>query len=437
MKERKRIAEATASRYRKARKKEKTSILNEFVELTGFARSYAAMVLRNQGRVVEVNRKLRVRGDLGKRRPRPGRGRTYDERTQKALIQVWRIMDFICGKRLAPVLAEIVAQLERWNELQCDATTRKKLGAMSAATIDRLLCAERRKYQLKGRAHTKPGTLLKSQIPLRTFSEWDEQSPGFLEIDLVGHDGGVIDSSHAFTLNATDVATGWTTCVALKNKAQVWTLEGVQKIAAKLPFPLLGIDSDNGSEFINDSLLSYCQKHHIAFTRSRPYRKNDSCFVEQKNYSVVRRAVGYQRCDTDEQLRLLHQLYQPLERYNNFFQPSQKLKSKERQGAHVTKKYYPACTPYQRLLDSKSISAATKQQLRQEYALLNPAQLKRQIERLQRKLLATVAYTSLSRKRQQAPRSDGKPAVEMTRLRKAKKSIASRKRLEKSGQKAA
>ena len=437
MKERKRIAEATAGRYRQAGKKEKGVMLNEFVELTGFARSYAALVLRNQGRVVQVNQKLRVRGDVGQKLPRPGRGPTYDEQTVKVLVQVWRIMDYICGKRLAPVLGEMVERLLRHNELRCDVATRKKLARMSAATIDRLLRPERQKYQLKGRSHTRPGTLLKHQIPMRTFTEWDEQQPGFLEIDLVGHDGGLIDSLHAFTLNATDVISGWNSSTALQNKAQVWTLEGLQKIRAKLPFPLLGIDSDNGSEFINETLYNYCQEHKITFTRSRPYRKNDSCFVEQKNYSVVRRAVGYQRCDTDEQLRLLNQLYEPLDLYTNFFQPSMKLQSKERAGARVKKQYDKARTPYQRLLDSSFIKEETKQQLRARYRLLNPAQLKRQIERLQRKLLATAVSTTVSRKRERGKRSATKPAVDMTRLRKPTKSVASLKRLEKSGKKAA
>lgn len=437
MKERKRIAEATAGRYRKAGKKEKGVILNEFVELTGFARSYAALVLRNQGRVVVVSRKLRVRGDVGKKLPRRGRRPTYDEQTVKVLVQVWRIMDYLCGKRLAPIMGEIVARLLRHNELRCDAATSQKLARMSAATIDRLLGPERQKYQLKGRSHTRPGTLLKHQIPMRTFTEWDEQQPGFLEIDLVGHDGGVLDSLHAFTLNAVDIASGWNSSTALKNKAQVWTLAGVEKIHAKLPFPLLGLDSDNGSEFINESLLNYCRDHQITFTRSRPYRKNDSCFVEQKNYSVVRRAVGYQRFDTDEQLRLLNELYEKLDLYTNFFQPSMKLKSKERHGARVSKKYHEARTPYQRLLDSSFIDQETKQQLRARYHTLNPAQLKRQIEALQRKLLASATSTTLHRKRPGAQRRAAKLAVEMTRLRKATKRVASRKRLEKSGQKAA
>jgi len=437
MKERKRIAEASAGRYRKARKKGKGEILNEFVELTGFARSYAALVLRNQGRVVAVNRKLRVRGDVGKKLPRPGRGPTYDERVVKALVRVWRIMDYICGKRLAPVLGEIVVRLQRHNELRCDAETRKKLMRMSAATIDRLLRPERQKYQLKGRTHTRPGTLLKHQIPMRTFNEWDEARPGFLEMDLVGHDGGVIDSEHAFTLNAVDIASGWNCSTALQNKAQVWTLEGIEKIRAKLPFPLLGLDTDNGSEFINKTLYNFCQEHKITFTRSRPYRKNDSCFVEQKNYSVVRRAVGYQRCDTEQQLRLLNELYEPLDLYTNFFQPSMKLQSKERYGARVKKKYDAARTPYQRLLDSNFIPEETKEQLRDRYRLLNPAQLKRQIERLQQKLLATAVSTTRTRKRQSDKRRPAKPAVEMARLRKATKRVASLKRLEKSGKKAA
>ena len=436
MQERKRLAEATAGRYRKARKKDKGAILNEFVESTGFARSYAALVLRNQGREVQVG-KARVRGDVGKRLSRPGRGPTYDEQTVKVLVQVWRLMDYICGKRLAPMLGEIVERLLRHNELRCDAATAKKLARMSAATIDRLLGPERQKYQLKGRAHTRPGTLLKHQIPMRTFSEWDDQRPGFMEMDLVGHDGGVIDSHHAFTLNAVDIASGWNSSTALKNKAQVWILEGVQKIRANLPFPLLGLDSDNGSEFINETLYNFCDKQQISFTRSRPYRKNDNCFVEQKNYSVVRRAVGYQRFDSEPQLRLLNELYELLELYTNFFQPSMKLKSKERYGARVKKQYDTARTPYQRLLESSYIKEETKQQLRARYRLLNPAQLKRQIERLQQKLLATAVSTTSTRKRSPVKGRVSKPTVEMTRLRKAPNRVASRKRLEKSGKKAA
>jgi hypothetical protein len=185
--------------------------------------------------------------------------------------------------------------LERHNELRCDRQTREKLLRISAATIDRLLRPERRKHELRGQARTKPGTLLKHQIPIRTFAEWDEQQPGFGEIDLVGHDGGVAAGDYCQTLDLTDIATTWTETMAVRNKAQARVFEALQKVRKNLPFPLLGLDSDNGSEFINDELLRYCQQQQISFTRSRPYRKNDSCFVEQKNYSIVRRAVVYAR----------------------------------------------------------------------------------------------------------------------------------------------
>ena len=226
--------------------------------------------------------------------------------------------------------------------------------------------------------------------------------------------------------------------MALKNKAQVWTFAGLQKIRRKLPFSLLGIDSDSGSEFINESFITYCQKERITFTRSRPYRKNDACYVEQKNYSVVRRAVGYQRFDTDEQLQLLEQLYERWELYINFFQPSMKLVSKERCGARVTKKYDRARTPYQRVLESSFIAELIKQQLRQRYESLNLAQLKRQIEKLQAKLSATATPQAQRRQRVIAKRPLTKrPAVEMPRLRKTLKHSVSLSRLEKSVKKAA
>lgn len=406
MRERKRLADVTAGRYRQARKKDKGVILNEFVELTGYTRSYARLVLRNHGRVVQVSRRVRVRGDVGKRVKR-ARQAYYDQQVVRVLIVVWRIMDFICGKRLAPVLGEMVELLERRGEIKCGGETKKKLAKLSAATIDRLLGPARKKYQLKGRSHTKPGTLLKHQIPIRTFSEWDELRPGFLEIDLVGHDGGVVDSLHAFTLNATDVASGWTACVPLQNKAQVWTFEGLKKIRANLPFPLLGLDSDNGSEFINEILFRYCQEEQITFTRSRPYRKNDNCFVEQKNFSVVRRAVGYQRFDCNEQLLLLQQLYAQLDHYTNFFQPSMKLQSKERHGSRVKKTYDTARTPCRRLLESSFIAERTKTKLRRRYELLNPAALKRKIERLQQQLTKTaLGQTRSSKSRPLASRTN-------------------------------
>jgi len=284
--------------------------------------------------------------------------------------------------------------LERHNELHCDRLTREKLLRISAATIDRLLRAERHKYVLRGQARTKPGTLLKHQIPIRTFAEWDEQQPGFGEVDLVGHDGGVAAGDYCQTLDFTDIATTWTETRAVRNKAQAHVFAALQKVRKDLPFGLLGLDSDNGSEFINDQLLRYCRQEKITFTRSRPYRKNDNCYVEQKNYSIVRRAVGYARYDTDEQGELLNELYSYLRLYTNFFLPTMKLKYKERVGSKVKKSYDKPLTPYQRVLQAKLVSKAAKDRLRAKYATLNPAALKRKLERLQQRLAKTTNQTN-------------------------------------------
>ena len=391
MRARQEVTAATAAQYRGASKKEKGRILDQFVSTTGYSRWYARLVLRHEGRRLQADKQtilLAVRTNSKASRKRRC---TYDEKVRTALVKVWRIMDYICGKRLQPMLAELLTVLERHNEFSCDRETRAKLLRISAASIDRLLQAERRKHELRGRAGTKPGTLLKKQIPIRTFADWDEQQPGFVEIDLVGHDGGVAAGDYCQTLDLTDVATTWTETMAVRNKAQAWVFEALKKLRQNLPFPLLGLDSDNGSEFINQYLTAYCQQEKISFTRSRPYRKNDNCFVEQKNYSVVRRAVGYQRYDTETQLALLNELYATLRLYTNFFQPTMKLRSKERVGSKVTKRYDRAQTPYQRVLAAASVAAAKKELLRAQYETLNPAALKRKLMRLQDRLLKTTA----------------------------------------------
>lgn len=390
MAERRAVAAATRSRYQRSSKREKGKILDEFIELTGYHRVYARSVLRT------VERKI-VRDQQRRSTARPAAIRKsrkhYDQDVLIILRRIWMILDYICGKRLAAIMPEVLARLEYFGELQVELEIRAKLLRISAATIDRLLGPERRKHELRGRSRTKPGTLLKKQIPLRTFSEWNEQRPGFVEIDLVGHDGGLLQGDYLFTLDMTDVYSGWTEVQAVQNKAQVWVFAALKELRARLPFPLQGIDSDNGSEFINADLLQYCQQERLTFTRSRPYRKNDNCYVEQKNYTMVRRHVGYQRLAGAEQLKLVNQLYEHLRLYANYFQPSMKLKCKERHGSQVKKTYDVAQTPYQRLQQSPDLSAATKHRLKVEYTRLNPAELKRQIERLQEKLLKLAAET--------------------------------------------
>ena len=385
MKERKKAAAIVAPRYQKARKKDKGLIRDEFTKLTDYGRRYAAYVLRSHGRKVRINETRVIQGDVRKtyRRKKP---KVYDSAVEEAIKKIWYLMDCICGKRLAPVLREVVLRLERFREIRLSEEVRQKLFHISPASIDRLLAKERRRHQIKGRGNIKPGTLLKNQIPIRTFSDWNEQKPGFVEIDLVGHDGGDSHGEFAQTLDVTDVCTTWTETEAVRNKAQKWVFDALKDIRQRLPFPLLGIDSDSGGEFINDQLFRYCQQEEIPFTRSRSYRKNDSCFVEQKNYSVVRRAVGYLRYDTQQELLTLNDLYRHLRLYTNFFQPTMKLIEKTRIGSKVTKKYDKAQTPYRRVLACPDMSADNKQALKKIYATLNPAQLKRRITRLQQEL---------------------------------------------------
>jgi hypothetical protein len=390
MKQRQAVTAVSIQRYRKGRKKVKQQILDEFCETTGYSRGYARFVLRNHGRQVWLAGKRRIVGDVHKRQQRL-RPRVYDDEVVKTLVKLWELLNYLCGKRLVAIMPELIDKLEQFGELRLAAVTKQKLLRISASSVDRLLKPERRKHQLRPRSHTKPGTLLKHQIPIRTFAEWNEQQPGFAEVDLVAHDGGLALGDFCQTLDLTDVCTGWTETEAVPNKAQVWVFEAIRTIRERLPFALLGLDSDNGSEFVNNELLRYCQQERITFTRARPYRKNDNCYVEQKNYSVVRQTVGYQRFDTTAELLLLKQLYLSLRLYTNFFQPTMKLKSKERFGSRVKKTYESPQTPYQRVLASAAVAAADKQKLKRQYKLLNPAALKRELDKLRKRLFALAA----------------------------------------------
>ncbi len=383
MKEKKSVIAVLQEKYRKACKKLKRQILDECCRLTGYNRAYASHLLCHYQPALKRKGKAQVLSS-GKEAMTP----YYDGKVKQALVKIWMIMDCICGKRLQPILNEIIPILEKHREIKLSKEVREKLLKISSATIDRLLAEEKKTLSAAGsRSHTKPGTLLKSQIPIRTFSEWDDARPGFVEIDLVAHDGGDASGEFLFTLDVTDVCTGWTETMAVRNKSQVAVREALVEIRKRLPFDLLGIDSDNGSEFINDHLFRYCAQEKITFTRARPYRKNDNCFVEQKNYSVVRRNVGYLRHETEQELELLNQLYRHLRLYTNFFQPVMKLRSKERDGARVRKKYDPAQTPYRRVLASTKIEKKKKEPLKRVYENLNPAELKREITRLQNELL--------------------------------------------------
>jgi hypothetical protein len=312
------------------------------------------------------------------------------------LIQVWQAANCICAKRLVPCMEDFVSALERHGKLQLDAQTRQLLLQISSATADRLLHRERARTKPHGLRTTKPGTLLKHAIPIRTFADWDDKRPGFVEVDLVAHCNDSTASKYLHTLMLTEVATAWTECFALPNRGQKAVKEAIKQLQQQLPFPLLGLDSDNGAEFINANLFSYCKDHGITFTRCRPYKKNDQAYVEQKNWTVVRQIIGYDRYEGPQALELMQTLYQVLRLYVDFFQPVMKLESKKRVGSKVPKKYDIAKTSYRRVWQASEVKVPAKVKLQQQYLSLNPVALLRQIHTLQDQLwpLAKVRSTN-------------------------------------------
>lgn len=355
--------EAVRSRYRGAGRKEKGDILDEFVRVTGYHRKAAIrMLLRG------------VRGSGGGR-GRPSRYRAVLE----PLRAIWEASDRLCSRRLEPFVPEMVKVLRRHGEQRINAREEELLCQMSAATMDRLLRPYRKQGGRRSLSTTRPGNLLKSMIPIRTFAEWEDKRAGFLEVDLVAHCGESAEGFYLTTLSAVDVATGWYEPVVVWGKGQDRVGGAVNRVRERLPFSMLGLDSDNGSEFINHSLYDYCRRHEITFTRSRSYKKNDSCHVEQKNGNIVRRLVGYDRYSSKAAYECLGRVYDNVRLYMNFFQPTMKLWSKSRDGARVYKVYEKAQTPYQRLLRSGALEKSKRADLSATYSMLNPVILLKHI----------------------------------------------------------
>lgn len=372
MKARTEVLNKHMAKYRKASKKEKGRILDIVCESTGLSRDRAARLLGAHAK--------------GKSSPKPafkrGRNRIYDFYASKALREVWIYMDFACGKRLHEGIGDMLDALIRFNEVNYDNETVHKLRQMSAATMDRLLKKDKEALRLKGISTTKPGTLLKRDIPIRLGQEWNDAVPGFVEVDLVAHCGPTTAGEYINTLNVTDICTGWTEPIAVLNKAQRHVFAGLMDAERRQPFPFAGIDSDNGSEFINQELYRYCKQKGICFTRSRTYTKNDNCHVEQKNWSLVRRHIGYGRYEGETALKLLNEYYALLRLHVNFFLPSTKLIEKQRNGSHVWKRYEKPLTPYRRVLAQTGISDAIKEELTKISLSINPAELMRGMMRI-------------------------------------------------------
>lgn len=363
----------TAPRYRAATPRQKGAILDEFVAATGYARKYAIRLL-GQPRVPP---------------PAPitrSRARTYGPEVVAALTVAWAAANYVCAKRFVPFLPELVASLERHGHLALSPQVRTQLLTLSPATADRLLRPLRERTRPRGIGTTKAGTLLKHKAPIRTFAEWDDIRPGFLEADAVAHCGTRAEGPYLSSLVLTDVATGWTECLPLLHHGYADVLRALDQVRDLLPFPLLGLDTDNGSEFLNYPLLEYCEQATITFTRGRAYRKNDQCYVEQKNGSIVRQIVGYDRFEGELAYHQLAELYRALRLYVNFFQPSLKLELKRRAGSQVYRRYDTAQTPCQRLLAAGVLDDATCARLVALAEGLDPVQLLHQLRRLQEAL---------------------------------------------------
>ena len=375
---RRELLQQTAPQYREASPSQKRALLDTFAATAGYNRKYARWFLNH---AEEVQQTLQ--------RPRPPR---YGPEVQHVLFLAWHAANRICAKRLIPFLPTLIEVLEWHEHLHITEECRSQLLSMSAATADRLLCSQRTLGQ-RGISTTRSGTLLKQQIPIRTFEEWNETQPGFLEADLVAHCGGNIEGGYLYTLTLTDVASGLTECLPLLYRSQETVLAAFQQARSLFPFPILGIDTDNGGEFINEALIAYCEQERIIFTQGRPSLKNDQCLWTRKMERLCARWC-YDRLVEEHAYRQLNELYRALRLYVNCFQPSMKLQVKEREGKKVRSDYDSAKTPLQRLFLSGVLAAQKQQELTEVANALDPIRLFQQLVQLRQALFRCAVSNS-------------------------------------------
>lgn len=355
--------------YLQSPRAEKSRLLAEAVKRTRLDQKY-------------LIKKLKPRSNLDRIEViRRSRNVIYDGEVKVALARCWEIFDHPCGQRLAPLLKTETNRLRQFGELQCSDTAAAKLNTVSARTIDEKLQHTKEVERMKRKYHKKIHPLLYQRVPVKVFAEQDRKALGTIQIDCVEHCGASASGEFIHTLSTTDIATGWWEGEALIGRGQERTQEAISRARRRYPFPWKEVHSDNGTEFINWHLYRYCEKEKIDFSRSRPYKKNDNCLVEQKNWTHVKKFVGYLRYDTEEELCVLNDLYHnEMGLFKNFFQPVIKLVSKERAGGKLHRKYDVPKTPYARLLESGEMSQDVQEELRRIYESLNPAALKRTID---------------------------------------------------------
>jgi hypothetical protein len=386
--ERKKVLLIMEKNYKNASKSSKGMLLNTYTAILGYSRKYLSHLLNQPLQKVKLTGSgCILQADPRKKGKPRDRKKIYTEDTIRVIVFLWRTFDHVNSKRLHTMFQKQIEKMEQFYqnhknewELQnilLSESVKQQLMKISISTIERILAKEKKRWHIKGYPHTKPGSLQKTQIPVRTYCMWNENMPGFTELDLVGHEGGDNRGEFCFSLDMTDVCTGWTETQAIRNKAQVHVFEALRNIQKRLPFLLKGIDSDNGSEFINSEMVRFCTEERITFTRGRVNYKNDQCYVEQKNWTHVRKYVGYARYDSEGERQILNELYEALRFFTNYFLPGVKLQEKLRIGAQVKKRYDTPRTPYERLVESPHIPVAVKEKLQQTYQSLDPFELKK------------------------------------------------------------
>ena len=408
MHSREQYLEALREEYRGASRKQKKRLLNEARKRTRLNRR---VLIRKLAHPVPVKAA----------RKRRRRGKTYGAEVKAPLAQVWEIFDYPCGQRLAAILPEQVDRLRALGELRCPEAGAELLKQMSARTADRLLARERPVRQLKRQRRAPVHSLLYQRVPVKLPHEWDRDQVGNLQLDFVVHSGRSNAGEYVHTLSGVDIASGWWAGEPQMGGSQKATEEGFAGVRQRLPFRVREVHPDNDSGLLNDLLGNYCRKSRIAMSRSRPYEKNDDAWVEQKNWTHVRKVVGYRRYDRPAEQELLRALYRKLAEFQNFFQPVMKLKEKVREGGKVHRVYDEPKTPYQRLREAGVLTRKQGAELESRYEALNPAKLHREIEALRSRLFDLVEgkdEASLPRTRRHGP------SIELNRARKRRLSAA-------------